>query len=105
MALKPCLDCGCRTAGSRCATCQQRRDHARNRGPAQQARLKISRAQRQHVYARDRHRCVDCGTRHDLTLDHLTPLAHHVKHHYTDDELATRCRRCNSRRGNDVRRD
>ncbi len=93
-----CLDCGCRTEGSRCATCQQRRDHTRNHSPAQQARLSISGAQRRRVYARDGHRCADYSTIHDLTLDHIVPLAREVKRSYRDDELATRCRKCNSSR-------
>lgn len=100
-----CLDCGTRTRGSRCDTCTRRRDDARNNTPAQRARLSISRAQRHRVYTRDGSRCVDCGTSSDLTLDHLVPLAHEVKRYYHDHELATRCRRCNSRRGNGFHRE
>ncbi len=99
-----CLDCGCRTTGSRCVTCQRRREHVRNHRPGQQARLSISRAQRNRVYARDGHRCVGCGTGAELTLDHLVPLALEVKPHYRDDDLATRCRGCNSRGGDRLRR-
>ena len=69
------------------------------RGPAQQARLSITRAQRQRVYARDGYRCVDCGSTCDLTLVHLVPLADQVKPFSRDAELATRCRSCNSARG------
>lgn len=94
-----CLDCGCRTTGSRCPTCRSRRDHARNKQPAQQARLAITRQQRRRVYARDGYRCIDCGTAEDLTLDHIVPLAVKAKRHYRDDELVTRCRSCNSSRG------
>jgi len=94
-----CLDCGQRTSGSRCTTCTRRRDHTRNHSPAQQARLSISSAQRQRVYQRDGYRCLDCGTPHDLTLDHVLPLAFEVKPNYRDDELATRCRRCNGAKG------
>ena len=94
-----CLDCGTRTAGSRCTTCQQQRDHVRNDSPAQRARLSISPQQRRRVYQRDGNRCVDCGSPHDLTLDHLVPLALEVKRSYRDDELVTLCRSCNSRRG------
>ena len=61
--------------GSRCANCRRRRDHARNRGLAQRARLAITRQQRQRVYARDGRCCVDCGATDDLTVDHLVPLA------------------------------
>lgn len=98
MAVTRCLDCGTRTRGSHCAECQHRRDHTRNRTSAQQARLSITRQQRQRIYARDGYRCIDCGATTDLTLDHIVPLAHEVKRHYRDDELATRCRACNSRK-------
>lgn len=93
-----CLDCGRRTRGSRCLDCTLRRERVRNHAPAQQARLAISRGQRRRVYARDGWRCVDCGRADDLTLHHLTPVAVAVKPSYSDEELATRCRRCNSRR-------
>jgi 5-methylcytosine-specific restriction endonuclease McrA len=94
-----CLDCGCRTKGSRCVTCQHRRDEARNRTPAQQARLGISREQRHRIYRRDNYQCRNCGRRHDLTIDHVMPLARNVRPTYTDDELVTLCRSCNSRKG------
>jgi 5-methylcytosine-specific restriction endonuclease McrA len=99
MAMTRCLDCNRRTRGSRCPDCQRRRDHYRNQSPAQQARLSITRVQRQRVYARDGYRCVNCGKRRDLTLEHLVPLAVDVKPGYGDEELVTRCRRCNSARG------
>ena len=98
-----CLDCGTRTRGSRCDTCTRRRDHARNHSPAQQARLSVGRAQRERVYQRDRYRCLDCGTTHDLTLDHILPLAEQIKRHYRDEELTTRCRQCNARKGKGIR--
>jgi 5-methylcytosine-specific restriction endonuclease McrA len=68
---------------------------------ARQARIDwpVSTRSRQRVYARDGWCCVDCGRVDDLTLDHVTPLAVRVKGSYSDKELATRCRRCNSRRG------
>jgi hypothetical protein len=47
----------------------------RNGSPAQQARLAVTREQRHRVYLRDSYRCVDCGTRDDLTVDHVVPLA------------------------------
>jgi 5-methylcytosine-specific restriction endonuclease McrA len=98
-----CLDCGIRTRGSRCATCQRRREYTRNHGPRQQARLSISRQQRHRVYVRDGYRCVDCGRGCDLTLDHIVALAHEVTRHYRDDELVTRCRSCNSSRVGECR--
>ena len=38
-----------------------------------------TRRKRQCVSGRNKHRCVDCGTGADLTLDHLTPLSHPVR--------------------------
>jgi 5-methylcytosine-specific restriction endonuclease McrA len=105
MTLTRCLDCGRRCQGSRCDTCQRQRGHVRNRGPAQHARLSISRAQRERVYARDGYRCLDCGRTGDLTLDHVVPLAVQLKARYRDDELVTLCRSCNSRRGAGKRRE
>jgi len=75
------------------------RDHARNHSPAQQARLSIGRAQRERDYQLDGYRYLNCGTPHDLTLDHVVRSPLEVKRNYRDDELATRCRRCNSQRG------
>lgn len=84
------LDCGRRTRGARCVDCARRRDRVRNRGPAQRARLAITRAQRQRVYSRDgRYACVTCGAIGDLTLDHIVRLADNVKPRYADDDLVT----------------
>ena len=100
MAVRPCLDCGARTAGSRCARCTRRRERARNNTPQQRARLTITRAQRLRVYARDRYRCVNCGRTVDLTLDHVEPLARsRPRPCVRDDGLQTLCRPCNSRGG------
>ena len=71
----------------------------RNRSPAQQARFSITREQRHRIYLRDRCRCADCGTTANLTLDHLVPLAVVLETSYRGDELRTRCRACNSRKG------
>ena len=75
--------CACGTLipkPGRCPNCER----ARNKIPHRVAHRGSRHAQlRAHVLARDGHRCVDCGTTDDLTLDH---------------ELATRCRRHNSSR-------
>lgn len=49
------------------------------------------------IYARDGLRCVDCGTDQSLTVDHVIAVVNGG----TDDieNLATRCRSCNSRKG------
>lgn len=49
------------------------------------------------VFADDDYRCVECGARNDLTVDHIVP----VSKGGTDDRanLQTMCRPCNSRKG------
>ena len=100
MALaRRCLDCGTRTRASRCPDCTRRRDHTRNHGPIQQARLAITNEQRWRVYRRDGYRCRLCGATDDLTLDHVQPLARtRPKSWVRDNELQTLCRSCNSRK-------
>lgn len=41
--------------------------------------------------------CVDCGTREDLTIDHVVPLSAGGTNDLAN--LAVRCRACNSRKG------
>jgi 5-methylcytosine-specific restriction endonuclease McrA len=53
--------------------------------------------QRERIYARDGHRCVECGTTEDLTLDHIHPRARAGDD--SDENLRTLCRPCNSRKG------
>lgn len=52
---------------------------------------------RQNVFRRDGHRCVYCGSGHDLTLDHVIPRAKGGRTHWLN--LVTACRRCNSQKG------
>lgn len=74
-------------------------------------------AQSARVLARDG-ACVDCTTSEDLTADHLEPFSVRkgrledesgrvwgdleVAATYSDEELVTRCRSCNSTKGNRV---
>lgn len=53
--------------------------------------------QRERIYARDGHQCVECGVTDDLTLDHIHPRARAGGD--GDDNLRTLCRPCNSRKG------
>ncbi len=53
---------------------------------------------RQNVFKRDGHECMYCGSKKDLTLDHVLPKSRGGKS--TWDNLATACKKCNSIKGN-----
>lgn len=53
--------------------------------------------QRERIYTRDGHRCLECGTTDDLTLDHIYPWS--LGGPDTDDNFQTLCRPCNSKKG------
>jgi len=57
----------------------------------------IPRETRKAIYERDGHKCVECGTGENLTLDHIRPKSKGG----TDDEdnLQTMCQPCNCRKG------
>ena len=96
--MKPCIDCGEPTEGSRCP------EHDRNRRPGPPPRQngydstwdKLSkRARRLQPF------CTDCYTTEDLTTDH-TPRAWQRKAEGKPIRLrdvAVVCRSCNSKRG------
>lgn len=52
---------------------------------------------RQNIFRRDRNRCQYCGSGDDLTLDHVMPRSRGGRSSW--DNLATACKRCNSRKG------
>ena len=64
-------------------------------------KAKISAALRRLVYERDRYVCVDCGTHESLSVDHIYP--EFLGGPTELDNLETRCRPCNSRKGVSVR--
>ena len=88
---KPCLDCGVPTDATRCPPCTTtaniRRGSAAERGYDHRWRRLSKRAIRRQPW------CTDCGTRDDLTGDHLRWPARSL----ADVEVV--CRPCNSRRG------
>jgi 5-methylcytosine-specific restriction endonuclease McrA len=53
---------------------------------------------RHNVFKRDSYRCVYCGSREELTLDHVVPRSRGGKTQWTN--LVAACKRCNSRKGN-----
>jgi len=52
---------------------------------------------RQNVFKRDNFECQYCGTRRDLTLDHMIPSSRGGQHTWTN--LVTACKRCNAKKG------
>jgi 5-methylcytosine-specific restriction endonuclease McrA len=53
---------------------------------------------RQNIFKRDSNQCVYCGTREDLTIDHVVPRSAGGKDNWYN--LVTACQRCNSKKGN-----
>ncbi|MGR3810864.1 HNH endonuclease [Jiulongibacter sp. NS-SX5] len=52
---------------------------------------------RQNIFKRDGNKCVYCGTRRELTLDHVLPKSRGGKTNW--DNLVAACKRCNGRKG------
>lgn len=52
---------------------------------------------RQNIFKRDNFECVYCGTRRELTLDHVIPSSRGGLHSWLN--LVTACKRCNTRKG------
>ncbi len=52
---------------------------------------------RQNIFKRDGHLCQYCGTKKDLTIDHVIPKAKGGKTVWKN--IVTACRRCNSLKG------
>lgn len=51
------------------------------------------RANRNRIYKRDGHQCVYCGSRRELTLDHVIPKSRGGSNSWTN--LVTSCQKCN----------
>jgi len=60
----------------------------------------IPMALRWEVWERDNFTCKICGSRRDLTIDHIIPAA--LGGQTTKENLQTLCRRCNSRKKDTV---
>jgi len=52
---------------------------------------------RQNIFKRDNFECQYCGTRKDLTLDHIIPSSRGGQHTWVN--LVTACKRCNAVKG------
>lgn len=62
--------------------------------------MSISAGKRQNCYRRDGYRCVKCGCRENLTIDHVIPVSLGGKCWLKN--LQTLCRCCNLEKGNRV---
>lgn len=58
---------------------------------------KVPPVNRREVLRRDRHTCQYCGSRKQLTLDHVIPRAQGGQH--TWDNVVTACAPCNAKKG------
>lgn len=56
------------------------------------------RANRNRIYKRDGHECVYCGSKKDLTLDHVMPKSRGGSNDWTN--LVTSCFKCNLKKSN-----
>lgn len=52
---------------------------------------------RNNIFKRDNNSCIYCGSKHDLTLDHVMPKSRGGKTHW--ENLVTACKKCNSSKG------
>jgi 5-methylcytosine-specific restriction endonuclease McrA len=52
---------------------------------------------RHNIFKRDGGRCLYCGSREDLTLDHVMPRSRGGKTSWTN--LVTACKKCNAKKG------
>lgn len=59
-------------------------------------RAKVSNKMRFAVYKRDNNRCVKCGSRSNLEVDHIMPIAKGGKTEFNN--LQTLCKKCNERK-------
>jgi 5-methylcytosine-specific restriction endonuclease McrA len=60
-------------------------------------KAQVSNSKRNRVFERDGWKCLACGNRDDLTVDHVVPESKGGTH--DDSNLQTLCKSCNSRKG------
>lgn len=97
MTFRPCLVCGQPSPQSRCPA-HRTKDTRRRTGPGEASHDQIWRklstqARRASPF------CVDCGAVEGLTTDHLLPKVDYPELVHAIENVAVRCRSCNSRRG------
>lgn len=102
---RPCIEAGCpRFArggprGARCPGCQRRWDRVRNREAGRRAYQDPA----YRGYPLAGRYCIDCGTRNDLTRDHIVEL--HEGGTNEIGNIVVRCRSCNSKKSAKRRRE
>lgn len=98
MTARPCTGCGDIIAtGSRCRDCRPadtrvRKDKGQAAYDPTWRKLSVK-ARRMSPF------CQDCGAVEDLTADHVLPKLDYPELVHAPDNVAVRCRRCNTRRG------
>ncbi|WP_304117261.1 HNH endonuclease [Mycolicibacterium bacteremicum] len=97
MTLRPCIDCGEPSAGTRCDE-HQPTDTRLRRALGQAAYDPVWRALSQRA-RKAQPWCDDCGTDRDLTTDHVIPKTIAPELVHAPENLAVRCRPCNASRG------
>lgn len=65
------------------------------------SRSKISAKTRQLVYTRDGHKCLKCGSIHNLTIDHIVPVSRGGKEEINN--YQTLCEDCNQNKSTAIK--
>jgi 5-methylcytosine-specific restriction endonuclease McrA len=73
-------------------------EHIRLTGHHGDRHWKVPPVSRREVFRRDQHRCQYCGSKKQLTIDHVIPRSKGGTH--TWDNVVTACARCNTAKGN-----
>ena len=65
--------------------------------PKKKKRRGFSRKRRERIFERDGNICLKCGTKRNLTIDHITPVSKGGSNQ--ENNLQTLCMKCNVRKG------
>lgn len=92
--MKPCLDCGSPTSGTRCTEHERARDASRGTASQRGYDAKYEQQKRAPEYVNATH-CIECGQ--PFTADNPKTGGHSValRHGGKGSEVVPQCRRCN----------